>query len=308
MMNSMNKNVTNNVKVVSTDAINTSGGNECNASVINADTLTNADNYPCCGGDFKIPKVLTEFIVQIDTESVIKLNEPAYEIKRIEKQVFLTQCRYIPPTDKVFLEGYIRKNIEYATRTCSRGSAIGGSIKDTTVHIPFKVYTKVNFNPLNEYPNKAIGYYIINNKDKSIKEYHSKTNPLFVQEIVYEEKQGFKWRTVDTELSITYNYSSQNNKYFISNATLKQNIELFNRKNEKTIYEVEYNLIITEPFSEIEKFETNVKSSKELFKIDIDYDKKFWLNQNQLPLTNELNEFIKNIKKYEKEYDIISNF
>ncbi|PXV95719.1 hypothetical protein C8E03_101349 [Lachnotalea glycerini] len=145
MMNSMNKNVTNNVKVVSTDAINTSGGNECNASVINADTLTNADNYPCCGGDFKIPKVLTEFIVQIDTESVIKLNEPAYEIKRIEKQVFLTQCRYIPPTDKVFLEGYIRKNIEYATRTCSRGSAIGGSIKDTTVHIPFKVYTKVNF-------------------------------------------------------------------------------------------------------------------------------------------------------------------
>jgi len=169
-------------------------------------------------------------------------------------------------------------------------------------------YTKVDFNPLNEYPNKAIGYYIINNKDKSIKEYQSKTNHLFVQEIVYEEKQGFKWRTIDTEFSINYDYNKKNNKYFISNAVLKQTIELFNRKSKKTIYEVEYNLIVTEPFSEINNFETNVKSNKELFKIDIDYDKEFWLNQNQLPLTNELDEFIKNTKKYEKEYNIISNF
>lgn len=118
---------------------------ECNASVIKADTLTGADNYPWKGGDIKVPKVLAEFIVQIDSESEIRLNEPAYEIKRIEKQVFLTQCRYIPPTDKVFIEGYIRKNIEYASKTCSKNHTINGTIKDTTVHIPFKAYTKVEF-------------------------------------------------------------------------------------------------------------------------------------------------------------------
>jgi hypothetical protein len=117
----------------------------CDARVISADTLTGANNYPVCGGDFKIPKVLAEFVIQVDSESRIKLNEPAYEIKRIEKQVFLTQCRYIPPTDKVFIEGYIRKNIEYATKTCTTKSGIGGSIKDTTVHIPFRVYTQVDF-------------------------------------------------------------------------------------------------------------------------------------------------------------------
>lgn len=117
----------------------------CEATVLQADTLPAAENYPWCGGDIKVPKVLAEFIVQIDTESIIRLNEPAYEIKRIEKQVFLTQCRYIPPTDKVFIEGYIRKNIEYASRKCTRDKAIAGSIKDTTVHIPFKVYTKVDF-------------------------------------------------------------------------------------------------------------------------------------------------------------------
>ena len=118
---------------------------ECNAEVLSSDTLTGADNYPVWGGEYKIPKVLSEFIIQIDSESRIRLNEPAYEIKRIEKQVFLTQCRYIPPTDKVFIEGYIRKNIEYAARTCTKGRSIAGTIKDTTVQIPFKAYTKVNF-------------------------------------------------------------------------------------------------------------------------------------------------------------------
>lgn len=118
---------------------------ECSASVISSDTLPKADNYPWWGGNFKVPKVLAEFVIQIDSEAKIRLNEPAYEIKRIEKQVFLTQCRYIPPTNKVFIEGYIRKNIEYAAKSCTRNHAIAGSIKDTTVHVPFKTYTKVDF-------------------------------------------------------------------------------------------------------------------------------------------------------------------
>lgn len=117
----------------------------CNARVISADTLAPATNYQWPQGQYKIPKVLAELVIQIDSESRIKLNEPSYEIKRIEKQIFLTQCRYIAPTSKVFIEGYIRKNIEYAVRECTTGSGIGGSIKDTTVHVPFKAYTDVNF-------------------------------------------------------------------------------------------------------------------------------------------------------------------
>jgi len=119
--------------------------NDCDAAVVFSDTLPKADNFPVCGGDFKIPKVLAEFIVQIDSESVIRLNEPAFEIKRVEKQVFLTECRFIPPTDKLFIEGYIRKNIEYSAKRCTKGSAIAGSIKDVTVHVPFRAYTMVDF-------------------------------------------------------------------------------------------------------------------------------------------------------------------
>jgi len=133
-------------QVVSTSSqAKTECKSDCDAAVLKTDTLTGLENYKWYGGDFKLPKVLSEFVVQIDTESKIRLNERAYEIKRIENQVFLTQCRYVAPTDKVFLEGYIRKNIEYASLRCAKGSGIGGSIKDTTVHIPFKAYTKVKF-------------------------------------------------------------------------------------------------------------------------------------------------------------------
>lgn len=135
-----------NTSVLRTDThVSTDINKECVATVVSADTLTNAENYPWWAGDYKVSKVLAEFVVQIDSESIIRLNEPTYEIKRIEKQIFLTQCRYIPPTDKVFIEGYIRKNIEYATKSCSKNHGISGTIKDTTVQVPFKVYTKVDF-------------------------------------------------------------------------------------------------------------------------------------------------------------------
>lgn len=117
----------------------------CNAKVVSADTLIQAENYPWPGGQYKVPKVLDELVIQIDSESKIKLDKPAYEIKRIEKQVFLNQCRYVPPFGKVFIAGYIRKNIEYASKVCTTKTGIGGTINDTTVHIPFKAYTKANF-------------------------------------------------------------------------------------------------------------------------------------------------------------------
>jgi hypothetical protein len=135
----------NKATVVNSEAFASKCEKDCDAKVLQSDTLTGAENYTWPGGDFKLSRVLSEFVVQIDSESLIRLNEPTYEIKRIEKQIFLKQCRYIPATDKVFIEGYIRKNIEYASKTCSKYNTISGTIKDTTVHVPFKVYTKVNF-------------------------------------------------------------------------------------------------------------------------------------------------------------------
>ena len=164
---------------------------ECDAAVLSADTLPAAENKPWFGGDYKIPKVLAEFIVQIDSESKIRLNEPSYEIKRVEKQIFITQCRYIPPTDKVFIEGYVRKNIEYAVKSCSKGCGIGGTIKDTTVHVPFKTYTKVDFcgnrpHIIPNLPEKVARYFDEKRMGKNIREADRSNIEIFNEPVFCE--------------------------------------------------------------------------------------------------------------------------
>lgn len=172
------------------DNTNFSCDSTCNARIINADTLVPATNYPWPQGEYKIPRVLAEFVIQIDSESKIKLNEPSYEIKRIEKQIFLTQCRYIAPTNKVFIEGYIRKNIEYAVRECTTESGIGGSIKDTTVHIPFKAYTEVSFENFPKVspnlPSRVARYFDPKRKGKNIREADRSNIEIFNEPIFCE--------------------------------------------------------------------------------------------------------------------------
>jgi len=114
----------------------------------NNETIPNGINGPVVG---KIPVVIAEPVVQIDVESVIELEEPAFEIKRIKKNLFITQCRLIDTgynsTGKLFLSGYVRKNIEYATATCTceKNKSISGDIKHTTVNVPFTCVTKIHY-------------------------------------------------------------------------------------------------------------------------------------------------------------------
>lgn len=117
---------------------------ECYGSVVDSYSLGECSNTcPPHFPHYKVPVVLSEFTVQIDSESKIRLCEPAIEIKRIKKNVFLNQCRLIPGTCKVFLSGYVRKNIEYATMDCCTNSGICGDVKHTTVHVPFHCMTEL---------------------------------------------------------------------------------------------------------------------------------------------------------------------
>ncbi|PEC20253.1 CsxC family protein [Bacillus cereus] len=94
----------------------------------------------------QIPVVLAERTIQIVVESNISLDPPAIEIKRIlTNNVFLTKGKLIPlaftpipgtnyrlvTKAKLFLQGYIRKNIEYANNECNR------VIYNRIVNVPF---------------------------------------------------------------------------------------------------------------------------------------------------------------------------
>ncbi|MBK5240076.1 CsxC family protein [Clostridium sp.] len=102
----------------------------------------------------KIPVVLAETNITIPVEATITLDEEAIEIKRIKKNVYLTQSRLIPysqdgmsGTGILFIEGFVRKNIEYATQTCPVANGCGnvcGDIRHCTVQVPFSFTTRID--------------------------------------------------------------------------------------------------------------------------------------------------------------------
>ncbi len=101
----------------------------------------------------KIPVVLAQREIQIDVEAEFRLKEPFFEIKRIKKDVFLTQCRLlpragaiedgVPVSGKLFISGFVRKNIEYATADCVDKKVVSGRIAHTTIDTPFTAVTEV---------------------------------------------------------------------------------------------------------------------------------------------------------------------
>lgn len=123
----------------------------CESQVLDSTTLNECSNkhYISMGRTgpliAKIPVVLSDVEVQIDVESEIKLQEAALDIKTIDKHVYLTQCKLIPYTNKLFIAGYIQKNIQFSTIDCANETSVSGNIQHTTVNIPFKCVTKIKF-------------------------------------------------------------------------------------------------------------------------------------------------------------------
>ncbi|WP_300386532.1 CsxC family protein [Clostridium sp.] len=103
----------------------------------------------------KFPVVLAEANIIIPIEDTITLDQEASEIKEIKKNVLLTQSHLIPPSPSdldpnsgiLFIEGFIRKNIEYETKTCTTGGTenICGYTRHCTVEVPFKSTTRIDF-------------------------------------------------------------------------------------------------------------------------------------------------------------------
>jgi hypothetical protein len=92
----------------------------------------------------KVPVVLGETTVQIDLDSTIEFPEPVLEIKRIKKNLKIVQCHLLLPTNKLFLKGFVRKNIQYATPRHSGKDYVSSSIRSLTVDVPFQVVTRID--------------------------------------------------------------------------------------------------------------------------------------------------------------------
>lgn len=95
----------------------------------------------------KVPVVLAELTVQVNMDALIKFPEPVLEIKDIKKRIKLTQCRLLLPTDKLFIKGFVRKNIQYASPSKeiepSTSTSVASDLHSLTVDIPFQCVTEI---------------------------------------------------------------------------------------------------------------------------------------------------------------------
>ena len=170
-----------------------------------------------------------------------------------------------------------------------------------------ETHQQVSHTPKNEEDDKSsIGHFIINTDDYAIKERIHKINPKIIHKIPYTKKPFIKYRTIDYFYKEKCEKDNKNNKYFIANAIVDAKVEGYVGE-ERIVYDVSFELIVTHPFSDLSTFKANVNGKKELFKLEVPYNKEFWETQNQLPLTNEMRNFI-NKAHNQKEYRVISNF
>lgn len=167
-------------------------------------------------------------------------------------------------------------------------------------------YIKASFRPLPNFNNLNLGYYIIDKRDNSIKEYFIEVNPEFYEGVEFTKRNGINYRTTKNELFVRFTKNTKIGKYCISDATLKQKLEVFGKSNKKTEYDIEYQLVNVENFNN-ETFTSNIKNSKRLFEINYNYNELFWENQNQLLLTDELESFINSSQADTKQFKVISN-
>lgn len=112
--------------------------NEVNNTPVQPNAITNSVVA-------KVPVVLAETTVQIDLDSMIEFPENVLEIKKIKKNLKITQCRLLLPTSKLFIKGFVRKNIQYAAPKCGDKYAVSSDIKSLTVDVPFSAITELTF-------------------------------------------------------------------------------------------------------------------------------------------------------------------
>ncbi len=108
----------------------------------------------------KVPVVLAEKTIQVVVEANIPLSPAATEIKRVTKNVFLEQVKLVPvrfvrigETDffrvtraKLFVSGFIRKDIEYASSACN------GALQDRIAEVAFSGFTEITADQFLTFP------------------------------------------------------------------------------------------------------------------------------------------------------------
>ncbi|MFD1603939.1 hypothetical protein ACFSJW_09495 [Flavobacterium artemisiae] len=173
-------------------------------------------------------------------------------------------------------------------------------------------YWKISFvqKEINSRKQKIKGHFIIKKTDYAFVQtcFDFYDNP---EEVPYSKDGKVMYRTTSFRRISNYKRDDAFNKYYLSNANSVVRVEILeSEKNPKAYYDFTSDYFVTNSFIS-SKTASNLSMDKDIFKVKFAYSDQFWANQNQLPLTNNLKEFLSRVsanKERKKEYDVIGNF
>jgi len=171
-------------------------------------------------------------------------------------------------------------------------------------YIPFKnsKFIKLEFRPKSSKKANSSGYYLINLEDKAFNEVHI-SNP---QNTDYIDKKDIKYRTTNYDVNITFKKNQEIKKYFLDKASMSATVEVIPENAEKVIYRVSYKLYTFDNFRDFD-VNSNINLSKDIFRLNEDYDQSFWESQNYLLLTKEMQEFLNSLTNEKNDFKSATN-
>lgn len=189
-----------------------------------------------------------------------------------------------------------------------RINAMGPDFTVTEQPFENQLYTKVEFHsnlPANS--GVASGQYIINSKDHAILSFKASYTPYYSSE--EKSKNKITSKILENNISVFFKQASykKENLYFINSAKRMAKIQISGPDNSFTdIYKMSIILTTSKSFG-AENFKSTTNEHKELFKLKHKYNTTYWQTQNQLLLTDEMQNFIKKIGKQNTEFKTRSN-
>ena len=154
------------------------------------------------------------------------------------------------------------------------------------------------------------GYLVINKKDLAIVEFKMSSD-IDTDLLPYSKfmLSKVKYRTPEWTKHIKFIKDVASNKYYP--VSLKMDVKVEVVTDKKSFFFDNSIDLFTTSAPRDEKIIPNFSTDKDLFKAKFIYSADFWKSQNQLPLTKELDTFLKVVadkKDKTKEYEVTGNF
>ena len=143
-----------------------------------------------------------------------------------------------------------------------------------------------------------IAYFIVNNNTKNFEK--ASINIDYIDDFTIVGKD-LKNRTKKFDVESTFKKNKDTDKFQINNCNINIEVEVL-FKDKKDIFNLSFSYF-AEPINNEEKIKNNVNHKTDIFDLNIKYNPEYWKNQEILPVTVEMQEFINKVNSTGKNSD-----